>query len=234
MSSKQTNPILKAWYQWKSLRLPWRKRFFVGRDPQGNTYYELRQPRGDAPENAPCRRLVHYPRSTPYSEVKVPPAWHQWLRHQRMEAPTMAEQVAELQRQARMKLLAAEADARWEAKPSLLDMPPTKTAPPTTTTAKSAPAPAPAPAPAATSPPLSMSERVSGNGDQAQRVTVEDGAKTRGEVREVADTEPRGAKTSQTKAETNTDPWKRAQRGAPGETWQPQAWTPTSAPARKR
>ncbi|KAI0802271.1 hypothetical protein GGR55DRAFT_458754 [Xylaria sp. FL0064] len=222
MSSKPTNPILKVWYQWKSLRLPWRKRFFVGRDPQGNTYYELRQPRGDAPENAPYRRLVHYPRSTPYSEVKVPPAWHQWLRHQRLEAPTMAEQVAELQRQARMKLLAAEADARWAAKPSLLDMPPTKTAPPTTSTTTTT---------ATTSQSPGTSESVSESGEQAQRASRKDGTETKGGVQGAAHTE---TETKLSQAKADTDPWKRAQRGAPGETWQPQAWTPTSAPARKR
>ncbi|KAH8161035.1 hypothetical protein CIB48_g7235 [Xylaria polymorpha] len=91
-------------------------------DPQGNTYYELRQPRGDMAAGTP-RRLVHYPRSTHYSEVRVTPAWHQWLRYQRPHPPTMEEQVAELRRQARIKVLAAEADARWEAKDSLLDMP---------------------------------------------------------------------------------------------------------------
>ncbi|KAI1272042.1 hypothetical protein F5Y07DRAFT_322856 [Xylaria sp. FL0933] len=234
MSSKPTtNPILKVWYQWKSLRLPWRKRFFVGRDIQGNTYYELRQPRGDdAPETAPYRRLVHYPRSTPYSEVKVPPAWHQWLRHQRVEAPTMAEQVAELQRQARIKLLAAEADARWAAKPSLLDMPPTKTAPPPTTSTTTETTTTTTTTETETTSQLpGASERVSESGEQAQRETIKDGTEAKGEVQGAADTETE-TKSSQTKADT--DPWKRAQRGAPGETWQPQAWTPTSAPARKR
>lgn len=31
MSSQPTGPISKAWSLWKSLRLPWRKRFFVGK-----------------------------------------------------------------------------------------------------------------------------------------------------------------------------------------------------------
>ncbi len=182
----------------------------TGEDLQGNTYYELRQPRGDAPESAPYRRLVHYPRSTPYSEVKVPPAWHQWLRHQRVDAPTMAEQVSELQRQARMKLLAAEADARWEAKPSLLDMPPTKT-----TTQSPDP-----------------NERMLGSDGQTPPRDEEDRVETQGEIREDVDTRSRRASPPQTK--TDTDPWKRAQSGAPGETWQPQTWTPTPTPARKR
>ncbi|TGJ84986.1 hypothetical protein E0Z10_g3783 [Xylaria hypoxylon] len=211
MSTKQTSPILKIWYQWKSLRLPWRKRFFVGRDPQGNTYYELRQPRGDAPETAAYRRLVHYPRSTPYSEVKVPPAWHQWLRHQRPEPPSMVEQASELQRQARMKLLAAEADARWEAKPSLLDMP------------------------AKTS--QSQDQRRSGGGGQSQqrdRDEVDIEGETQGQMGEEihAQTSQQTSPHASPQAKMDNNPWKRAQRGAPGETWQPQSWTP--APAKKR
>ncbi|KAI1754169.1 hypothetical protein F4782DRAFT_45435 [Xylaria castorea] len=189
MSTTPASPLRKAWQVWKSLRLPWRKQFFVGQDPQGNTYYELRQPRGDAPATAAYRRLVHYPRSTQYSEVKVPPAWHQWLRHQRADPPTMQEQIAELQRQARIKVLAAEADARWEAKDSLLNRPGKKPA-----------------------------------GEIGQGETREvKGEEAREEVRE-------GGKDTQ---KPDPDPWKQAaQRGVPGESWQPEAWTP--APAKKR
>ncbi|KAK5637419.1 hypothetical protein RRF57_013131 [Xylaria bambusicola] len=245
MSQKQTSFVLRAWHQWKSLRLPWRKRFFVGEfpfppirqttsktanplthtftgsDPQGNTYYELRQPRGDAPEGSPHRRLVYYPRSTHYSEVKVPPAWHQWLRHQRFEPPSMEEQVAELQRQARMKLLAAEADARWEAKPSLLDMPPScpQQALNPTTTAITATT-------AAAADQRTTSDRrgqIPSNSDQVR-------SRDFGEKK----TSPVQTQNTNTKIGDN-DPWKQAQqRGAPGETWQPQAWTPASTPARRR
>ncbi|KAI5925008.1 hypothetical protein F4810DRAFT_662520 [Camillea tinctor] len=129
MSAKQISPLLKAWYQWKSLRLPWRNRFLVGLDLQGNTYWEFRL-RGTSSPSAPSspthhrlRRIVQYPRSAQLSEVRVPPAWHQWLRHRRDDAPTLSEQAADAARQERMRVLAAEADARWAAKPSLLEMP---------------------------------------------------------------------------------------------------------------
>lgn len=29
--STPTSPLRKAWYRWKSLKLPWRKRFLVGK-----------------------------------------------------------------------------------------------------------------------------------------------------------------------------------------------------------
>ncbi|KAI0548097.1 hypothetical protein F4679DRAFT_585855 [Xylaria curta] len=198
MSTTPAGPLRKAWHVWKSLRLPWRKRFFVGQDPQGNTYYELRQPRGDAPATAAYRRLVHYPRSTPYSEVKVPPAWHQWLRHQRAEPPSMTEQMAEIQRQARIKVLAAEADARWEAKESLLDRPAEK---------KSAAA---------------------GEIGETREVGGEEEAKKE-EVRREEGVKKEEEEDKQQKQKSDPDdPWKQAaQRGAPGETWQPEAWTPT-------
>lgn len=129
------------------------------------------------------------------------PAWHQWLRYQREFPPSMQEQVAELQRQARIKVLAAEADARWEAKPSLLDMP-------TTTTA-------------------------SGDGQVRDQELGRDREAL--EKPQEAQGEGEGRPPEQTTSQTGTrspDPWKRAERGAPGETWQPEAWTPT--PARKR
>ncbi|KAF6827354.1 NADH-ubiquinone oxidoreductase assembly factor N7BML [Colletotrichum plurivorum] len=121
MSSTRISPILEAWYKWKSLRLPWRKRFLVGRDLQGYTYWEFREFRGDGPGR--FRRIVHYPRSTYLSDVKVSPLWHQWLRHTREHPPTLEEQAREVRRQERMKMLAAQADARWEAKPRVMDAP---------------------------------------------------------------------------------------------------------------
>ncbi|KAK8048279.1 hypothetical protein PG994_010009 [Apiospora phragmitis] len=124
MSSSNVGLVMRAWFRWKSLRLPWRKRFLVGSDLQGNTYWSRRLPRlpvlGD---DTRWRRIVKYPRSTHYSVVQVSPQWHQWLRYQRAEPPSLAEQQLDVVRRERMKVLAAEADARWAAKPSYLDQP---------------------------------------------------------------------------------------------------------------
>ncbi|ROT42829.1 hypothetical protein SODALDRAFT_342098 [Sodiomyces alkalinus F11] len=113
--------ILEAWYKWKALRLPWRKRFLVGRDLNGNTFWEFRESRGAGPGR--FRRIVKYPRSTHYSEVKVSPIWHQWLRHVREQPPSLQEQAQDIKRQEKMKILAAQANARWEAKPRVMDAP---------------------------------------------------------------------------------------------------------------
>ena len=92
-----------------------------GLDLKGNTYWEF-QVAGSGP-NERWRRIVKYPRSTHYSEVRISPQWHQWLRYTRPEPPTMEEQRGDVARQFRIKQLAAEADARWEAKPRLTDAP---------------------------------------------------------------------------------------------------------------
>ncbi|KAJ4858927.1 NADH ubiquinone oxidoreductase subunit NDUFA12 domain-containing protein [Trichoderma breve] len=123
MTSKQIGPFAQAWYKWKALRLPWRRRFLIGFDLKGNTFWEFRNTRGTKESGERWRRIVSYPRSTHYSEVKVSPQWHQWLRHTRRDPPTLEEQHEEVARQERMKYLAAEADARWEAKPRVMEAP---------------------------------------------------------------------------------------------------------------
>lgn len=57
------------------------------------------------------------------SQVKVSPQWHQWLRYTRDDPPTVHEQQSDVVRQAKMRQLAAAADARWEAKPRVMDIP---------------------------------------------------------------------------------------------------------------
>ncbi|QPC73904.1 hypothetical protein HYE68_004656 [Fusarium pseudograminearum] len=208
MSSKQIGPVTRAWYKWKALRLPWRKRFLMGSlttflssphdyltytppgfDLQGNTYWEFRLVRG-AESRERWRRIVQYPGSTHLSSVKVSPMWHQWLRHTREEPPTIEEQQDDVVRQARMKTLAAQADARWEAKPRVMEAP------------QAAPATLLQPANAS---PLGQDSK-----------TVQADA---------------GAKNIKDEVEKKDDPWAKAKASAPGETWQPSAWTP---PATKR
>ncbi|KAK5990203.1 NADH-ubiquinone oxidoreductase assembly factor N7BML [Cladobotryum mycophilum] len=127
MSSKRVSPISQAWFKWKALRLPWRRRFLVGFDLEGNTYWEFRLTRGTEESSERWRRIVDYPRSAHYSQVKVSPQWHQWLRYTRRDPPSLEEQQSDVIRQAKMKHLAAAADARWEAKPRVMEAPRTET-----------------------------------------------------------------------------------------------------------
>jgi NADH dehydrogenase [ubiquinone] 1 alpha subcomplex assembly factor 2 len=68
------------------------------------------------------RRIVQYPATAHYSEIDIPPQWHQWLRHTRSDPPSLIEQSQDLVRQRNLKVLAAQADARWAARPSFLDV----------------------------------------------------------------------------------------------------------------
>ncbi|KAJ2903674.1 NADH-ubiquinone oxidoreductase assembly factor N7BML [Zalerion maritima] len=117
MSARFLSPFHTIWARWKALRLPWRTQVLVGKDLKGNTYWEFPDARGMAPGR--MRRIVKYPRGTHLSQVKVPPMWHQWLRHQRPQPPSIRDQQVEEVRQERIKILAAQADARWEAKPRI-------------------------------------------------------------------------------------------------------------------
>ncbi len=238
-----------------------------GLDLRGNTYWEFRLARGDTTSHPtfnssaaaaansssssqqqqpqqqyyPFRRIVHYPRSTHPSEVAVPPAWHQWLRYRRAEAPTLAEQVAEVARQERVRVLAAEADARWAAKPSLLNRSP----------------PPPSPPPSLSPSVNEAAAAAAARGRRPVPATAPNTGRARPQGRAASEWEQipltprqeeggvggRGAK-SRAGDEKRTDggrsggddgnPWKNAdaaRRGGPSETWQPEAWDPSDTPA---
>lgn len=152
------------------------------------------------------RRIVQYPSTTHYGEVKVSPQWHQWLRHMRDRPPSIQEQHIELRRQQQMKQLAAQADARWEAKPKMMDVPP----------GESTGQPVPA---------LEGRLARAGGKEAGQAEVTRTDAIASGE-----DQVPTQEKPEQKEIEKE-DPWKKSSRGGPSEDWQPQAWSP---PASKR
>ena len=204
MTTIPVSRFRQAWYKWKSLRLPWRRKLFVGMlthrkpssrsnpppatdqpqadkhahpgyDLQGNTYWTFH-----IAGARNWRRIVH-PRSThQYSDVKVPPQWHSWLRYTSPAPPTLEQQTAEAARQERIRLLAAQADARWEAK-----------------------------------------ERIAG--DVAAREQLPTGEPRVPSV-EGGNAGPDVSEAGARKEKE--DPWAKARGG--GEGWQPEAWTPTA------
>lgn len=188
----------------------------TGLDLQGNTYWEFRDVRGDpADPRTRWRRIVQYPRDTHYGEVKVPPQWHQWLRHTRDAPPSIPEQHAEVRRQQQMRLLAAEADARWAAKPSLLD--------------HAAGGGGEGPGQVGAGQPLpALGSRGARGGGQGEGAIPEEGTR-RDAVASGAEQQQQQS-TAARDAEKK-DPWAQSRRGGPSEDWQPQAWTP---PASKR
>ncbi|KIV95487.1 hypothetical protein PV10_03139 [Exophiala mesophila] len=105
------------WIRWKMLRLPWRKRFLIGTDLSGNTFWEFK----DALNHNRWRRIVKTSRKTHYSDVQISPQWHQWLRATRADPPSLQEQTADLERLAQMKTNARLADERWAAKAKYIE-----------------------------------------------------------------------------------------------------------------
>ncbi|KAI9055343.1 hypothetical protein LZ554_000302 [Drepanopeziza brunnea f. sp. 'monogermtubi'] len=220
MSSKTPSTFTQAWYRWKALKLPWRKRFLVGFDLQGNSFWEFRDTLSSHKHR--MRRIVEFPSTTQYSEIRISPQWHQWLRHTRSEPPSLTEQSQDVVRQRNLKILAAQADARWAAKPSFLDTPERSQ---------------PLPAMEVKDPggyesvqerreAVGVPETEEGNvqtGEEAMRMQVPDG--TRHDFRKTPEPENKRLEDEKApkKEEKKEDPWKKA-RGGPSEEWQPQTW----------
>ena len=87
-------------------------------DLAGNKYWFFRPTLSARP-----RRIMQNNPRIPYSDINIPPQWHQWLRYTRPEPPSLLELQHDVQRQANLKRLARAADERWAAKPSVLDKP---------------------------------------------------------------------------------------------------------------
>ncbi|KAL8927017.1 MAG: hypothetical protein Q9208_002562 [Pyrenodesmia sp. 3 TL-2023] len=112
------SPFRDLWLKWKALQLPWRKQWLAGVDLAGNSYYYFRPSIGTRP-----RRILKQNPRIPYSDIKIPVQWHQWLRYTRPAAPSIQELQIDVERKEQLKQLAAAADARWASKPSVLDAP---------------------------------------------------------------------------------------------------------------
>lgn len=107
----------------------------------------------------------------------------------------------------KMKYLAAEADARWEAKPKvMMDGP--EQAMPTLESSRG-----------------SMNQNLKSVGEAEETTTTttrSDAIASPGEEQTVsAESEQPQAKTAEKK-----DPWKKHRQSGPSEKWQPQAWAP--------
>lgn len=114
------NPIASKYPYWKRVLhqfqsrkdIPFRRKFFVGYDLHGNTYWEFTI---DGNMQRLRRKLEPYEEKlfkADYFET-VPPQWLQWLRRTRNEAPTLQELINDQIRQQRIKVLAQQADERW-------------------------------------------------------------------------------------------------------------------------
>ncbi|KAJ6014513.1 hypothetical protein N7540_009104 [Penicillium herquei] len=147
------------------------------------------------------RRIVKFDPKTHYGDVQVTPQWHQWLRYVRPNAPTIEEQRQDLVRQAQMKELARLADERWASKPSFLDKPKTQ---------QQTPGIAPG------------SPTAAANVTSEPTTTTADTPSSPASAPEPEPTSP------PPKTQKEINPWAKADKKGPGDSWQPDAWTPSS------
>jgi NADH dehydrogenase [ubiquinone] 1 alpha subcomplex assembly factor 2 len=140
----------------------------------------------------------------------------QWLRHTRHEAPTVADQHAEVRRQAQIKMLAAQADARWAAKPSALDAP-DKQQPVQVLQSKD--------------PNAGVSQMNADEENNNAAVHPREEEKGREETAQTEDA-PTLKTRKRMRTEPKDSPWKQATKGNPGDEWQPASWSP--GPAKRR
>ncbi|ODV84026.1 hypothetical protein CANARDRAFT_9023 [[Candida] arabinofermentans NRRL YB-2248] len=99
-------PLWKqAYYRWKSIKtVPFRKRFFIGYDLKGNTYWEFYT---SSAQTKP-RRIYqpHHPEQHTHDYFQhLPIQWLQWLRFTRYQAPTLQELRSEEERVSKLKRL---------------------------------------------------------------------------------------------------------------------------------
>ncbi|KAK9464412.1 hypothetical protein V1512DRAFT_250109 [Lipomyces arxii] len=107
--------IRSIWLRWKMLRrVPFRKRFLIGTDLEGNTFWEWNNLNNPGRQ----RRLVELRNGkTEYVDYSLPPQWGQWLRHVRYEPPTVQELMNENVRRAGIAARVAAAEQRWKSIP---------------------------------------------------------------------------------------------------------------------
>lgn len=247
--------------KWKTLRLPWRRQFLAGADLAGNTFWEFKDHlnatrlrrivkyarQGHYADVKISREFLStrlcgsnlWPFASSDNKEKTnknlsanilpsPAQWHQWLRHTRHEPPSIQEQTFDVARRERMKELAAQADERWRSQESFLDAPRTQQPAPAVGTRD----------PAGYAPMTEPEEKQGvrsgvedqGKVDKAVRGEEVDEGRFRGETSEkdapVTANKGKGKKTGEA-------PWaKQIPKGAPGEKWQPESWTPGAAPRR--
>lgn len=195
MSAPSSSPFTAIWRKWKTLKLPWRRRWLAGTDLNGNTFWYFKP---SLAFTRPRRILQNNPK-IPYSDIEISPSWHQWLRGTRPTPPSIPEQIQDVQRQRDLKQLAAAADARWAAKPSVLDKPR-----------------------------RGNLELGVGDGEVEGTVgrRWEEGQRTgEGERVEKESSEGENRERSEQVKKEKENPWAR-QRGSAGEGWQPEAWRP--------
>lgn len=193
----------QLWIRWKMLRLPWRKRFLVGQDLVGNTYWEFK----DALSHGRMRRIVKGARQLHHADVQISPQWHQWLRYTRPDPPTIQEQQMDVARQIQLKHNARLADERWASKKRYIEKPAKQQE--------------------------EKVERPTIGGEGQEAIQGDDALKMETANKDVRSAVAGSAEQARQSGRTKElDPWEQERKkqketaANPGGTWQPEAWSP--------
>ena len=163
-------------------------------DLAGNKYWFFRPT-----SNARPRRIMENNPRIPYSDIQIPPQWHQWLRYTRPDPPSIPELQYDVQRQENLKQLVRAADERWAAKPSVLDKPR-----------------------------RGNQELAVGDGEMRGTVGQKGETGEGRGIDEIERQEAIEMKKMEGGEKGKEDPWK-VRRGKSGEDWKPEAWSPGRA-----
>lgn len=100
--------------------IPFRRKFFMGYDLFGNTYWEFTI---DGNMQRLRRKLEPYQEQLFKADYfrTVPPQWLLWLRRTRIDPPTLEELINDQVRQQRIKILAQQADEKWHLEKERLE-----------------------------------------------------------------------------------------------------------------
>ncbi|KAF2276770.1 uncharacterized protein EI97DRAFT_458107 [Westerdykella ornata] len=209
--------IRRLWFTWKMQRFPWRRKWLAGFDLEGNTFWEFKDPL----HHARNRRILKPRRWTHLGDVNIPPQWTQWLRNTRPDPPTLAELQADVARRERLKMLAAQADARWASKPSMLDTPDRQQ--PVQMLESRDPGSG-----------IAQSSRDKVASSEGEPISIMNSQEEITKHRQVEQTGETAVKKRKVKKQEQGDsPWKQTPRGNPGDDWQPQGWTPGAVRPRR-
>lgn len=100
--------------------IPLRRKFFVGYDLYGNTYWEFTIDGNMQRLRRKLEPLEEKAFKADYLST-IPPQWLQWLRRTRNEPPSLQELMNDQIRQQRIKILAKQADHKWEVEKHRLE-----------------------------------------------------------------------------------------------------------------
>jgi NADH dehydrogenase [ubiquinone] 1 alpha subcomplex assembly factor 2 len=106
-------PFQRLLHKFQARRdIPLRRKFFMGYDLHGNTYWEFTL---DGNMQRLRRKLEPYQEQLFKADyaLTIPPQWLSWLRRTRVTAPTLEELVSDQLRQERIKILAQAASDKW-------------------------------------------------------------------------------------------------------------------------